>query len=74
GVAPERILYVGDSPYDDVHGAKLAGMRAVLVRREQTTMRTPPPDGEALLAPDAVVESLTELPAILVGAMERSAR
>ena len=74
GVAPERILYVGDSPYDDAHGAKLAGMRAVLVRREQTTMRTPPPDGKALLAPDAVVELLTELPAILVGAMERSAR
>ncbi|MDE2766099.1 MAG: HAD-IA family hydrolase [Chloroflexota bacterium] len=74
GVAPERILYVGDSPYDDAHGAKLAGMRAVLIRREQTTMRTPPPDGEALLAPDAVVESLTELPALLAVALERSAR
>lgn len=72
GVAPERILYVGDSPYDDVHGAKLAGMQAVLVRREQTTMRTPPPEGEALLEPDAVVESLTELPAIVAGALEGS--
>ena len=74
GAAPGRILYVGDSPYDDVHGAKLAGMRAVLVRREQTTMRTPPPDGEALRAPDAVVGALTEIPAILAGALERSAR
>ncbi|MEX2598494.1 MAG: HAD-IA family hydrolase, partial [Dehalococcoidia bacterium] len=37
GVPPEAILYVGDSPYDDAHGAKLVGMQTVLVRRDQRT-------------------------------------
>jgi 2-haloacid dehalogenase len=45
-VAPEQVLYVGDSQYDDVHGAKLAGMQAVLLQRPQATPgRTPPPEG-----------------------------
>lgn len=66
GVKPEAALYVGDSPYDDAHGAKLAGMRAVLVNRAQTTPgRTPPPDGAALLPPDCAVQTLTEIPALL---------
>jgi putative hydrolase of the HAD superfamily len=29
--APERCVYVGDRPYEDVHGAQRVGMRAVLV-------------------------------------------
>ncbi len=59
---PSEILYVGDSPYDDVHGAGLAGMRTVLVRRDQNTPgRTPPPDATALLGPDFAVNSLAEL-------------
>ena len=62
GVAPERVLYVGDSPYDDVHGAKLAGMQAVLLRRDQQTPgRTPPPEATALLAADHEIDSLTAL-------------
>ena len=66
GVKPGAALYVGDSPYDDAHGAKLAGMRAALVSRAQTTPgRTPPPDGAALLPPDCVVRALTEIPALL---------
>lgn len=66
GVKPGAALYVGDSPYDDAHGAKLAGMRAALVNRAQTTPgRTPPPDGAALLPPDCVVQALTEIPALL---------
>ena len=28
---PARAVFVGDRPYDDVHGAKQVGMRAVLV-------------------------------------------
>ena len=28
---PAECVFVGDRPYDDVHGAKSAGMRAVLV-------------------------------------------
>ncbi|MCI0778909.1 MAG: HAD-IA family hydrolase [Chloroflexi bacterium] len=62
GVAPERVLYVGDSPYDDVHGAKLAGMQAVLLLRDQQTPgRTPPPDATVLLAADHEIDSLTAL-------------
>jgi 2-haloalkanoic acid dehalogenase type II len=66
GVAPADILYVGDSPYDDAHGAKLAGMQTVLINRDQRTPgRTPPPDATQLLAPDHEITALTELPALL---------
>ena len=61
-VQPHQVLYVGDSPYDDAHGAKLAGMQAVLVRRDGTNPgRTPLPEGEQLLAPDFEIDSLQEL-------------
>ena len=65
-VAPEQVLYVGDSRYDDVHGAKLAGMRAVWLRRGgETPGRTPPPEGQDLLAPDFEISSLEELEWVL---------
>ncbi len=66
GISPEDVLYVGDSRYDDAHGAKLAGMRAVLINRDQRTPgRTPPPEAAKLLAPDFIVTQLTQLPALL---------
>ena len=66
GVNARDALYVGDSPYDDAHGAKLAGMQTVLVNRKQHTLgRTPPPDAVTLLAPDHEIQSLIELPALL---------
>ncbi len=65
-VAPKRVLYVGDSIYDDMHGAKLAGMQAAWVRRDDATPgRTPPPEGQALLNPDLEVGSLQELERVL---------
>ncbi len=67
GTSAKRILYVGDSPYDDAHGAKLAGMTTILVQRDQNTPgRTPPPSDSAsdLLPPDYVVDSLAEIPAL----------
>ena len=65
GVAPETVLYVGDAPYDDAHGAKLAGMRTVLIQRTQDTPgRTPPPENGALLPPDHIVSDLSEIPAL----------
>jgi 2-haloacid dehalogenase len=65
-VAPEAVLYVGDAPYDDAHGAKLAGMRTVLVQRTQDTPgRTPPPENGALLPPDHIVNDLSEIPVLL---------
>ena len=33
GVSPEEAVYVGDSPLDDVHGARLVGMRAAWLNR-----------------------------------------
>ena len=66
GVAPQDVLYVGDSAYDDAHGAKLVGMRTVLIRRDQRTPgRTPPPDATRLIPPDHEITALTQLPALL---------
>lgn len=66
GVAAQDVLYVGDSAYDDAHGAKLAGMQTVLIRRDQDTPgRTPPPDTAKLIEPDYEINALTELPALL---------
>jgi len=46
-------VFVGDRPYDDIHGAKRAGMRAVLV---------PHSDVPAFHAvPDAVISGLAQL-------------
>lgn len=51
---PAACVFVGDRPYDDVHGAKGAGMRAVLIPNDDV-----PAFGGA--APDAVITSLAEL-------------
>lgn len=55
---PASCVFVGDRPYDDVHGAKSAGMRAVLIPNSDV----PAYDG---VVPDAVIASLAELPAYL---------
>ena len=51
---PGECVYVGDRPYDDVHGAKSMGMRAVLVPHSDV-----PPFAAAV--PDAVITRLSEL-------------
>jgi len=51
---PGECVYVGDRPYDDVHGAKSMGMRAVLVPHSDV-----PPCAAAV--PDAVITRLSEL-------------
>ena len=51
---PGECVYVGDRPYDDVHGAKSMGMRAVLVPHSDV-----PPFAGAV--PDAVITRLSEL-------------
>jgi putative hydrolase of the HAD superfamily len=51
---PGDCVFVGDRPYDDVHGAKSAGMRAVLVPNSDV-----PPFDAAV--PDAVITRLSEL-------------
>lgn len=65
-VEPAHVLYVGDSAYDDAHGARLAGMQTVLVRRDQRTPgRTPPPETAHLLPADHEIASLAELPTLV---------
>jgi putative hydrolase of the HAD superfamily len=51
---PARCVFVGDRPYDDVHGAKSLGMRAVLVPNSDV-----PSFADAV--PDAVISRLSEL-------------
>jgi putative hydrolase of the HAD superfamily len=55
---PSRAVFVGDRPYDDIHGAKSAGMRAVLVPHSRIPEHERGPvEGEA----DAVVTRLSDL-------------
>ena len=56
GAPPHRVLHVGDSPIDDVDGARAAGLRVVLVDRDQPA----PKDRGA-----PTIHSLTDLPALL---------
>lgn len=51
---PAGCVFVGDRPYDDVHGAKGAGMRAVLIPNDGV------PAYEAAI-PDAVITRLGEV-------------
>ena len=55
---PAKVVFVGDRPYDDVHGAKDVGMRAVLVPHSEI-----PVDqlGHVEGDPDAVVQRLGDL-------------
>jgi putative hydrolase of the HAD superfamily len=55
---PATCVFVGDRPYDDVHGAKRAGMRAVLIPHSAV-----PAFDE--VTPDAVIARLADLPACL---------
>lgn len=59
---PASCVYVGDRLFDDISGAKAAGMRAVLVPHSNI------PAGEFVavdVEPDAVIQSLAELPQVL---------
>src|SRR4051812_18862319 len=57
GVAPGRAVFVGDRLWDDVAGAKAAGMRTVWMRNDAV----PRHDVE----PDATIEELSELPDVV---------
>jgi putative hydrolase of the HAD superfamily len=55
---PAACVFVGDRPFDDVYGAKQAGMRAVLVANSDV-----PAFADA--RPDAVIRRLAELPPLI---------
>ncbi len=58
GVAPERAVFVGDRPWDDVAGAQGVGMRAVLVPHSVIPEHQ---QGPVRGRPDAVVARLADL-------------
>jgi putative hydrolase of the HAD superfamily len=55
---PGECVFVGDRPFDDVHGARQAGMRTVLVPNSDV-----PTFADAV--PDAVIERLADLPPLI---------
>jgi putative hydrolase of the HAD superfamily len=57
GTAPQRILFVGDNPVNDVEGAAEFGMKTCWVRLKD--------HHECRVPPDLVVRSVAELPALL---------
>jgi HAD superfamily hydrolase (TIGR01549 family) len=61
GVAAPESVMVGDSPVDDVDGARGVGMRAILLRRSGVRPRWT----ETKLDGVPVISSLTELPALI---------
>lgn len=60
GVAAHEAVFVGDSPLHDIGGAKAAGMFAVLTRQYVSR-----PYEHVQPQPDAVIDHLRELPAII---------
>jgi len=56
---PRDVLFVGDTPRDDVLGASQCGLRTAWIRKGLPTL----PDG--IPAPDFVINDLAELPQIL---------
>jgi phospholysine phosphohistidine inorganic pyrophosphate phosphatase len=59
GAAPQDTVMVGDDIRGDIEGAAAAGLRTVLVR----TGKFRPGDLELGITPDAVVDSIADLPA-----------
>ena len=62
GIGPQRAAMVGDDIVNDVIGAKAAGMRGILVKTGKFL-----PGDLAKGGPDAVLESVADLPAWLRG-------
>lgn len=60
GVDPDRAVFVGDRPWDDISGARSVGMRTVL-------RPNPVAPDIAGIEPDARITRLPELPALLQG-------
>jgi HAD superfamily hydrolase (TIGR01509 family) len=59
---PQRCVYVGDRPYDDISGAKAVGMRAVFVpHSDLPAVQQVPVD----VHPDAVLHRLADLPDLI---------
>lgn len=62
GAAPERTVFVGDRPWDDVHGAQQAGMRAILIPHSRLGDQAV----DVAVTPDAVAMSLGDVLGIVL--------
>ena len=60
---PAACAFVGDRPFDDIHGATAVGMRAVLVPHSVIPASAAPVEGH----PDAVVQRLADLLPVVDG-------
>lgn len=63
GLSPGEVVMVGDDVRGDVEGAQRAGLTGVLVRTGKFT----PADLQGPVRPDAVLDSVADLPAWLTG-------
>jgi putative hydrolase of the HAD superfamily len=61
-VEPADAVFVGDRPYDDIHGAKSVGMRAVLIPHSDIPVEQ---QGPVRGDPDAVIQRLADLLAVI---------
>ena len=59
-VAPSEAVFVGDSPYHDIQGAKKMGMKTILVRKSSAE------EGVEKENPDKVIRKIEELPEVLL--------
>ncbi|HXG21202.1 MAG TPA: HAD family hydrolase [Methylomirabilota bacterium] len=60
GVGPEEALFVGDSPYDDIIGAKAVGMDVAWVNAQHAALPDQAPE------PDLIVLAIPQLRAVLL--------
>ena len=58
GVSADRVAFVGDRPFEDVHGAQQAGMRAIFVPHSDIPLDQQVP---VEVTPDAVVQRLADV-------------
>jgi HAD superfamily hydrolase (TIGR01549 family) len=71
GVKADRAVFVGDTPGIDVKGAKIVGLKAILLERQHAvtdgsvSLTYKPSKEDEKAAPDRVIKSLRELPALL---------
>ena len=64
GVEPDEAVYVGDRPFEDIHGAQLAGMRAIWVPHSDIPLGQ---QVEVDAIPDGVAHQLLDILDILDG-------
>ena len=64
GVQPSEAVYVGDRPFEDIHGSQLAGMRAIWVPHSQIPLAQ---QVAVDVTPDGVARELLDILEILDG-------